>query len=145
MPSARQSSTKPAATIVNATAKTRSVIESLQARLAGESVGSVEPASVVPQGAASADESMDDLERELQAYFEQSAPSTWSGTASAGPSRTQILDELRSRVIDGVVDRIIAEWSRSQQGMPQSSGLGREVMDRLIDRVLQELGKTVNQ
>ncbi len=126
MPSARQSSTKPVATIVNATAKTRSVIESLQARLAGESGSSLPPAV--------RDESMDDLERELQAYFAHSAPMTEAPSAP----RNQLLDELKDRVIDGVVDRIIAEWSGSQ-----NSGLGREVMDRLIERVLQELGKTV--
>lgn len=122
LPSARQSSSKQAATIVNATAKTRSVIEGLQARL--QSAADLpEPSSV---------DSMDDLERELQAYFHGAAPVA----AAVGTSRNQLLDELKDRVIDGVVDRIIAEWSGSQ-----SSGLGREVMDRLIERVLQELGK----
>ena len=123
---------------MNATAKTRSVIESLQARLAGDT-RSLQPVAALPE--SSPVESMDDLERELQAYFEQSAPITPAAGASRNQllaSRIQLLDDLKDRVIDGVVDRIIAEWSRSQ-----SSGLGREVMDRLIERVLEELGETV--
>jgi len=113
MPSARQPGAKPAATIINATAKTRSVIEGLQARL----TRAPEP---LP-----AEESVDDLEQQLQAYFNRASPTT---------PRTKILDELRSRVIDGVVDRILAEW-----GSPQpAAGLGPEVMERLIERVLKE-------
>jgi hypothetical protein len=111
MPSARQPAAKPAATIVNATAKTRSVIEGLQARL----TRAPEPPP--------AEESVDDLELQLQAYFDRATPTT---------PRTKILDELRSRVIDGVVDRILAEWANP------SAGLGPEVMERLIERVLKE-------
>jgi hypothetical protein len=114
MPSARQPTAKPAATIVNATAKTRSVIEGLQARL----TRAPEPPP--------AEESVDDLEQQLQAYFDRATPTT---------PRTKILDELRSRVIDGVVDRILAEWANPQPG----AGLGPEVMERLIERVLKEL------
>jgi hypothetical protein len=116
MPSARQPTAKPAATIVNATAKTRSVIEGLQARL----TRAPEPPP--------AEESVDDLEQQLQAYFDRAAPTT---------PRTKILYELRSRVIDGVVDRILAEWANPKPGSP-SAGLGPEVMERLIERVLKE-------
>jgi hypothetical protein len=116
MPSARQPAAKPAATIVNATAKTRSVIEGLQARL----TRAPEPPP--------AEESVDDLEQQLQAYFNRASPTT---------PRTKILDELRSRVIDGVVDRILAEWANSKPGS-LDAGLGPEVMERLIERVLKE-------
>jgi hypothetical protein len=116
MPSARQPAAKPAATIINATAKTRSVIEGLQARL----TRTPEPPPV--------EESVDDLEQQLQAYFERAAP--------AAP-RGKILDELRSRVIDGVVDRILAQWANPELGSP-GAGLGPEVMERLIERVLEE-------
>jgi hypothetical protein len=99
VPSARQSAAKP--TIINATARTRSAIEGLQAKLNPQ-----EPAS----------ESEDDLERELQAYFE----------------RNQVRDELRTRVIESVVDKILSEWP----------GLRQEVIDRLVERVADELRKT---
>jgi hypothetical protein len=112
VPSARQSA-KPAATIINATARTRSVIEDLQARL-----------TAVPP-VQSREESVDDLERQLQVYFERATP--------ASP-RSKLLDELRSRVIEGVVDRILAEWVNP--GQP--AGLKPEVMERLIERVLEE-------
>ncbi len=49
---------------------------------------------------------------------------------------SKILDELRNRVIEGVVDRILAEWSNPQN---QEGGLAAEVMERLIERVLDEL------
>lgn len=126
MPSARQPAAKPAATIVNATARTRSVIEDLQARLTADArVRTPEPPQ--PIRPASAGESIDDLERQLEAYFERATPTS---------SRSKILDELRNRVIEGVVDRILAEWSNPQN---QEGGLAAEVMERLIERVLDEL------
>ena len=128
MPPAKQSSAKPAATIAEATARTRLVIEDLQARLTGQAQ------SPLPQQV----EAVDDLERELQAYFERAAP-----THGIGTERNQLLNELRNRVIEGVVDRIIAEWSISKPNAPHCLGLGREVMDRLVERVLEELRKTV--
>lgn len=128
MPSARQPAAKPAATIVNATARTRSVIENLQARLTADARAGIPEPQPIRQ--ASAGESIDDLERQLQAYFEQATPTS---------SRSKILDELRSRVIDGVVDRILAEWGEPQQ--QPAGGLAAEVMERLIERILEELGK----
>ena len=100
MPSARQSPAKP--TIINATARTRSAIEGLQAKLTQQ------PDSPL--------ETEDDLERELQAYFESNG----------------VRNELRSQVIEGVVDKILAEWP----------GLRQEVVDRLVERVAHELRKT---
>ena len=124
MPSARQSAAKPAATIVNAAARTRSVIEDLQARLTADARGRIseQPPAQRPE------ESVDDLERQLQAYFERATPTS---------PRSKLLDELRNRVIDGVVDRILSEWANPEQ----AGGLGPEVMERLIERVLEEFGK----
>jgi hypothetical protein len=104
VPSARQSVAKPA--IINATARTRSAIEGLQARLNPQELNQQDPAP----------ESEDDLERELQTYFENNG----------------VRNELRSHVIEGVVDKILAEWP----------GLGQEVVDRLVERVANELRKT---
>ncbi len=63
-----------------------------------------------------APESEDDLERELKAYFETSG----------------VRNDLRSHVIESVVDKILAEWP----------GLRQEVVDRLIQRIADELRKT---
>jgi len=86
VPSARQPAAKP--TIINATARTRSVIEGLQARLNPPAPES-----------APAPESEADLERELQSYFEN------RGTRN----------ELHSHVIESVVDRILADWPGIRQ------------------------------
>jgi hypothetical protein len=96
VPSARQSPAKP--TIINATARTRSAIEGLQAKL------------IQPEPTR---ESEDDLERELKAYFENNG----------------VRNELRSHVIESVVDRILAEWP----------GVRQEIVDRLIERLTNEL------
>jgi hypothetical protein len=141
VPSSRQPS-KPAPTIVNATAKTRSVIENLQARLMADASGKISdsassPLPPVQQESAPEDlgheESLDDLERQLQAYFDR---------PTSTPSPAKIPDELRSRVINGVVDRILAEWSNPQSGA--GARLRQEVMDRLIERVLEEFKNKVN-
>ena len=93
-------------TIINATARTRSAIEGLQARLSPQEPNQQDPAP----------ESEDDLERELQAYFENNG----------------VRNDLRSHVIESVVDKILAEWP----------GLRQEVVDRLIERIADELRKT---
>jgi hypothetical protein len=129
VPSLRQASAKPAAPIVNATAKTRLVIEDLQARLTADTR---ETRPTEPEHHVNGEESFDELERQLQAYFERSTPKS---------SRTRNLDELRSRVIDGVVDRIIMEWAGPEPRASLASGIGPEVVERLIERVLEGFGK----
>jgi hypothetical protein len=128
VPSARQPAAKPAATIVNATARTRSVIENLQARLTADARAKAPGPQPIAEEIPS-EESVDDLEMQLQAYFDRTTPAI---------PRTKILDELRSRVIDGVVERILAEWNNPQAGSSPGAGLGPEVMERLIERVLEE-------
>ena len=136
MPSTRQPPAKPIATIADATAKTRSVIEDLQARLTADARSRIAEQATTPPPAEPEDvnreESVDDLERQLQAYFERATPRS---------TRTKILDELRNRVIDGVVDRILVEWATLQPGASPAAGLGPAVMERLIERVLDEFGK----
>jgi hypothetical protein len=131
VPSAKSPSAKPAEAIVSATAKTRSVIEDLKARLTAEARDPAPPSE--PEAEP---ESIEDLERELEVYFERTA-----SRYGAAPSRSQLLIELRSHVIDRVVDRILAEWSSLKPG---GSPFGREVMDRLIERVLLEFRRTAS-
>jgi hypothetical protein len=75
------------------------------------------------------------MERELEAYFARHLEDC-GGDAS---SHTQIRDELRSRVIDAVVERILNEWAGSTPNAQAVSGLRDEVMERLIERVLDQL------
>lgn len=128
MPSPKAS---PAATIVDATAKTRSVIENLQAKLAAEPGGRPRE-EIGPE-----QESIEDLERQLQTYFERTAP---SDPSAALQRRSVLLDELRSRVIDRVVDRILADWA-DPNSLSARSALAQQVMERLTERLLEELQK----
>src|SRR5215469_15834714 len=117
--SVKQIAAKPGATIIDATAKTRSIIENLQARLARDTA------------AVDHEESIEDLEQQLQAYFARSA---------ADPSRP-LLEDLRGRVVEKLVDRILAEWSTSRVSQPDSNPLIQAVMDRLVERVWEEFEK----
>lgn len=65
-----------------------------------------------------------DLGKELEAYF-------------SGPPAVR--DEIRDRVIDGVADRILQQWEEPGGEMPVS--FKTEVVARLVERVLQKLGK----
>lgn len=115
---------QPEPTLGEAAERTRSLIRDLQARLGPE------PAAPPPlEGSASqpVPDSPDDLDRQLQHYFE-----------AAGEAGTT-LQEIRNRVIEGVVDRILREWERPSQGNPSS--LEHEAVARLIDRVLERLAK----
>jgi hypothetical protein len=125
MASAKSAPTRTVATLADATAKTRSLIEDLQARLAS-------PEKAVEAGEQ--EETEEELERQLKAYFER---------ALTAPNRAvpAILEEMRQRVIDGVVDKIIAEWSEPQQNAVRGGALQREVIERLIDRVVEQLQK----
>jgi hypothetical protein len=100
--------------IIEAAEKATLVIRGLQSRLRAR------PADL-------AEESSDDLERQLQQYF---------ATSLAPSQRTPLLNDLRNRVIDRVADRILAHWENS-------SALENEVIERLIDRVIERLGASV--
>jgi hypothetical protein len=64
------------------------------------------------------EESSEQLEQQLQQYFAR----------NISPSRS--LDDLRARVVDGVVDRILLQWDHG-------TALEPEVIERLIVRVLE--------
>jgi hypothetical protein len=84
------------------------------------------------------EETEEELERQLQTYFASTIVQTRNAPGVANMSRTQIHDELRSRVVEGVVHRILAEWARREQELPGSARLGNEIMERLIQRVLEQ-------
>ena len=145
MPAPKNPLVRPEASIASAAAKTRSAIEGLQEKLSEDpQIG----AQSVPQYVAAVPrkvrdigpgETDEDLERQLQSYFARASSSPRGGASVTTSTRTQILDELRSRVIDGVAERILAEWACSQPGT--SPTLGSELMERLIERLLEQLRK----
>ena len=82
-------------------------------------------------------ESEADLERQLADYFARSgAPASTAPFGVENPN--QMLEDLRRRVIDGVVERILNDWTRG--GMEDPGALRKEVLERLIERVLLQFG-----
>lgn len=140
MPSARTTSTRPASSsLADATAKTRSLVEDLQARLTTRPYEAEKPAAKTVDVIAVAStqdeiqyETEEELEQQLQAYFERTMPAVSTKAAAA--------DDLRSRVIEGVVDRVLADWTNPQQSA-SAAALKREVIDRLVERVLEQFHK----
>jgi len=72
---------------------------------------------------------MDDLDKQLQEAFERQA-----GKATQHVPATS---ELRTRVIDAVVDRILQDWGWQEGG--GANPLEEEVIERLVGRVSQRL------
>jgi hypothetical protein len=142
VPSPKNPSVRPEASIASAAAKTRSAIEGLQEKLSVDAQTSV-PRYVAPVPRIALDlapsETDEDLERQLQSYFARASSAPKAGANISSSKRTQILDELRSRVIDGVAERILTEWACPQPGT--SPTLGSELMERLIERLLEQLRK----
>jgi hypothetical protein len=93
------------------TDRAAALLEELRARL------KIEPAPP-PQ------ETPDDLDRELRAYFSAS-----------------VLDDIRDRVVQGVVDRIMRAWEEPAAKGSGGGAMEEAVVNRLIDRVLERLGK----
>ncbi len=99
--------------LAEATEKTTAALQELRTRLAKETTDR-------PR-----EENPDDLERQLEAYFSNS-----SRTLSPA------LSEIRQRVIEAVADRIFQAWED-----PRGASIKKEIVDRLIERVLEDLGK----
>ena len=142
MPAPKNPSVRPEVSIASAAAKTRSAIEGLQEKLSEDAQSSV-PHYVAPVPRKALDigpgETDEDLEKQLQSYFARASSPPRGAASVTSSTRTQILDELRSRVIDGVAERILAEWACPQPGT--SPTLGSELMERLIERLLEQLRK----
>lgn len=149
LPSPKNLSTRPAASIARAAQKTQSVIEDFQTKLTevsqhgslarlGAAIDTGKEAGAEQYRDRREDletrmESEADLERQLADYFARS--SAPSHTATLGPrNQNKMLEDLRKRVIDGVVDRILNDWTRG--GTENAGTLRKEVLERLIERVL---------
>jgi len=139
VPSTKNPSTRPVANIARAAQRTRSVIEDFQTRLTevSQHAGLARLGAAVGPNTTEALDSEAELERQLAAYFARASAPT--GTSTIGASdRNQVLEELRARVIDAVVERILADWTSGR--IQETSVLRDEVMERLIERVLQQFG-----
>ncbi len=102
--------------LAGATQRAGLAIRELQTRLTGRATA--EPASE------------EDLEKQLQHYFNRNA-------TAENNAESSVVKVLRDKVVDGVVDRILREWQHP--GGNDESALQREVMDRLIDRILNQM------
>jgi len=91
--------------LAEAAEKASLVIRGLQSRLRQRPADPVE-------------ESPEQLEQQLQQYFARTTPSSGA------------LQDIRNRVVDGVVDRIFRRWD-------EGSALDADVVDRLIARMLE--------
>jgi hypothetical protein len=99
--------------ILEAAEKASLVIRGLQSRLRARA------------GPDPAEESSEELERQLQQYFATNVPA---------PQRVALLNEIRDRVVDGVAERILRHWAQ------ENSALECAVIERLIERILDHLG-----
>jgi hypothetical protein len=67
-------------------------------------------------------ESVEDLDRQLQEYF-----------AKVTRENPKMLEHIRERVIEGVVERILRDWDQP------GGGIEGEIVERLIGRLMTRL------
>lgn len=106
--------------LAEAAAKTTAVLETLRSRLNRETAAQERPAAEPP-------EVPDELGCQLEQYF------------AAKPLEVPIPSDIRSQVIDGVVDKILRSWGERDGEIPAS--IKSEVIARLVEHVLAELLK----
>src|SRR5579864_7614022 len=112
--------------LAEAAAKTTAVLETLRSRLNREATP---PEPIVLESL----EGQDELDRQLEQYF-AATPKSANGSAEV-----RIPSEIRTQVIDGVVDRILRSWGAPNGEIPAS--IKSEVIARLVEHVLGELLK----
>ena len=117
--------TKSESKFTEAADKTAALLQGLQSRLSRDA-GPVSPAVVTPR-----EETPEELDRQLREYFvgESVKPPE---SADAG-----VLNQIHSRVIDAVADRILASWERG--GGREFGALEKQVIDRLAERILDRM------
>jgi hypothetical protein len=115
--------------LADAAAKTTAVLESLRSRL---------NRGAIPQETPQTEptEAPDELGRQLEQYFAATPPKP---AAANGSAVVRIPNEIRSQVIDGVVDKILKSWGAPNGEIPAS--IKSEVIARLVEHVLGELLK----
>jgi hypothetical protein len=121
--------------LAEAAAKTTAVLETLRSRLNREATPQ-EPPVLEPAEVA------DELDRQLEQYFAAETSSSSPAKRPAqmsGSAEILIPGEIRSQVIDGVVDRILRSWGERNGEIPAS--IKSEVIARLVEHVLGEMLK----
>jgi uncharacterized protein (DUF2267 family) len=121
--------------LAEAAAKTTAVLETLRSRLNREAAPHeaplMEPAEVA-----------DELDRQLEQYFAAgaltSSPAVQPKSAN-GSAEIRIPSEIRTEVIERVVDRILRSWGAPNGEIPAS--IKGEVIAQLVEHVLGELLK----
>jgi len=121
--------------ITGVTAKTRSAIEGFTARL-GQEVSSHQhlppPASPVP-------ETEEDLDRQLKECFDRLGYKQPRMQMAMPLPAKHIGDELRGRVTESIVERILADWATPHSHVSPTAELKRQVIERLCERVIEQL------
>jgi|SRR5579862_864122 hypothetical protein len=117
--------------LTEAAEKTTAVLQGLQSRLSREAGGMRSARPEIP----------DDLGKQLEEYFAaapvQSAASLPSAADQAPPVHAAGLDEIRSRVMEGVAEKILRTWQ--QPGGRLSAAFKDALVERLMARVLELL------
>jgi hypothetical protein len=108
--------------LTEAAEKTTAVLQGLQSRLSREAGGSRTAQPEIP----------DELGKQLEEYF--AAASLPSAAASAPSAR---LDDIQTRVTEGVADRILRTWQ--EPGGRLAPAFKDALVERLIDRVIDLL------
>ena len=115
--------TKSESKLTEAADKTAALLQGLQSRLSGSVVTDKE---IVRR-----EETPDELDKELRDYFgAESGKSPNAGDAG-------VMNQIHSRVIDAVADRILASWESS--GGRELGALEKQVIERLAERILERL------
>jgi hypothetical protein len=117
--------------IAEAAERAGALIRDLQERLAAHSA-----ATIASVGTDCASEINDDLEWELQCYFEAEAAKAHASTGASQLEALQInspatsIDEIRRRVVEGVLDRMLKAW-----GCTEDISVRADVIETLIERI----------
>jgi hypothetical protein len=108
--------------LTEAAEKTTAVLQGLQSRMNREAGGTRSARPEIP----------DDLGKQLEEYFAGA-----SLTSDADPVSSARLDEIRSRVMEGVAERILRTWQ--DPGGRLSTAFKDALVERLIERLLDSL------
>ena len=142
---AKNPSVRRAESIASATAQTRSAIEGLKGRLSGGTRDTapryVTPVRPITRHEIEPQETEEELERQLQAYFARVSPASRTRPNVVVSGQGPLMDELRRRVVETVADRILVLWSCPEPGMPAKTTVGAELTEILVHRILEQLRK----